>query len=358
MTFVVAARTGEAQATVVDPLTLTIPSGISNNHTGILVVNTDGTSVTLTTPSGWTQIGTVEQGSGNSQMFVYKRSLVSGDVGATITMDFSGTVRCGAIFHAYSGRDTASVTTSVNTSATAVGTYDIPTATVAAGSDLAGFAMRRRSGVAPASITMPAGYTAPTTATGTYFNNYATGVNTFGASAYQQNVSAGSQGGGTASNTAATNIGYTLLVVLPALVTNVSPTANAGANQVNIEPYTPVTLVGTDSDTDGSVVTRAWTQTPVGGVPTVTLSGTGASRTFEAPGTLGGVGIDFVYTVTDNGGATASDNMVVSVLAVTDRAVIGGAEVPMKIMTVKSANFMSTESNDILTVETGDPILL
>lgn len=109
---------------------------------------------------------------------------------------------------------------------------------------------------------------------------------------------------------------------------NTPPTVNAGADQINLEPWATVTLTGTDSDGDGTIASRAWAQT---GGPAVSLTGSGAARTFEAPGTLAGTTLTFQYSATDDDGATATDTMTVTVLPVTERAVIGGVEVPMRI---------------------------
>lgn len=50
---------------------------------------------------------------------------------------------------------------------------------------------------------------------------------------------------------------------------NAAPTANAGPDQANVEPWSTVTLSGSDSDSDGTVASRAWAQTA--GAPTVRL---------------------------------------------------------------------------------------
>jgi hypothetical protein len=115
----------------------------------------------------------------------------------------------------------------------------------------------------------------------------------------------------------------------PSLVPNVPPTADAGADQVDIEPYTTVTLSGSDSDSDGTVVTRTWAQTAG---TSVALSGAStATATFTAPGTIAGETLTFSYTVEDDGGDDATDSCSVTVLPVTERAAIGGVEVPMQI---------------------------
>lgn len=118
-------------------------------------------------------------------------------------------------------------------------------------------------------------------------------------------------------------------VLPPEGASNTAPTANAGLDQTGVEPWNPVVLTGSDSDSDGTVTGRAWAQTA--GSPTVTLTGSGASRTFTAPGTVAGTTLTFTYTVTDSGGATASDPMTVTVLPATERAVIGGVEVAMQV---------------------------
>ena len=93
---------------------------------------------------------------------------------------------------------------------------------------------------------------------------------------------------------------------------NASPIVSAGADQIATAGAT-VTLTGADSDTDGTISSRSWTQT--GGTPTVTLSGSGNTRTFTMP--IGAPTLTFTYSVTDNDGATSSDTVVVSGAAPT-----------------------------------------
>lgn len=112
--------------------------------------------------------------------------------------------------------------------------------------------------------------------------------------------------------------------------TNVTPTANAGPDRLDVEPWAPVTIGGLDSDPDGTIASIAWTQ--IAGPATPLSSTTVASPTLTAPGTLAGTTLTYRKTVTDNGGATSPpDDVSVTVLPVTERAVIGGVEVPMQI---------------------------
>lgn len=150
---------------------------------------------------------------------------------------------------------------------------------------------------------------------------------------YKAQPTAGATGsivGGSATTT--TNYTVTLVGVIPGVAANSPPTANAGADQANVEPWSIVTLTGTDSDSDGTIATRSWTQ--ISGSPTVALSGTGATRTFIAPGTLAGATLGFRYSVTDSGGATTIDDMTVTVLLAPERIMVSGSWVPARISLV------------------------
>jgi hypothetical protein len=120
----------------------------------------------------------------------------------------------------------------------------------------------------------------------------------------------------------------------PYSATNAVPTCDAGLDLSDLEPYTSVTLSGTDADSDGTIVTRTWRQ--ISG-PTVTLTGNGATRSYIAPGTLAGMSLIFGYKVIDDSGASSAESTVThSVLSSTDRAVVGGAEVPMQVKPIIS----------------------
>lgn len=124
----------------------------------------------------------------------------------------------------------------------------------------------------------------------------------------------------------------------PYSASNQLPTCNAGNDLADIEPWTSQTLVGTDNDPDGTVASRAWRQ--ISGT-TVTLSGTGSTRTYVAPGTLAGATLVFGYQVTDNqGGLSTEDTVTHTILAATERAVIGGVEVPARTVVVQGGQLV------------------
>ena len=119
----------------------------------------------------------------------------------------------------------------------------------------------------------------------------------------------------------------------------IPPTSNAGTDQGGIEPLSVVTLTGSDNDSDGTVAARIWRQ--VSGT-TVSLSGSGANRTYSAPATLSGTSLVFGYKVTDNAGLDSDESIVThTILPVTERAVSGGIEVPLAIRSGLTWNVQS-----------------
>ncbi len=95
---------------------------------------------------------------------------------------------------------------------------------------------------------------------------------------------------------------------------NMAPVANAGTAQT-VNEQASVTLNGTgSSDSDGSISRFQWAQTSG---PGVTLTNaTVASPSFTAPAVAADTDLAFRLTVTDNGGATDSETVSVTVRAV------------------------------------------
>lgn len=90
---------------------------------------------------------------------------------------------------------------------------------------------------------------------------------------------------------------------------NVAPTANAGTDAVITLPFNSVSLIGMDSDTDGTIVSRIWSQSSGPVLQSFTNTNTAnASAVFNQSGTY-----VFTYTVTDDKGAIASDTLTVTV---------------------------------------------
>ncbi len=92
--------------------------------------------------------------------------------------------------------------------------------------------------------------------------------------------------------------------------TNQAPTANAGAD-ITVTEGELVELSGSGTDTDGTISSYSWTQ--VGGT-NITLSSTNTATTsFTAPATTSSLQITLRLTVTDDDGASDSDDIIITV---------------------------------------------
>ena len=97
---------------------------------------------------------------------------------------------------------------------------------------------------------------------------------------------------------------------LPSCLDNQPPVVNPGPEQF-VNAGSVVMLMGSGSDPDGEIVSYQWAQT---GGPTVSLSVTDqALSSFTAPDVDMPVTLTFRLTVTDDDGATASDEVSVTV---------------------------------------------
>jgi predicted esterase len=100
---------------------------------------------------------------------------------------------------------------------------------------------------------------------------------------------------------------------------NAAPTANAGSDKTITLPTASLTLSGSASDSDGSIAAKSWTK--VSG-PAATLTNT-TSLNLQLSALVEG-SYTFRLTVTDNDGATASDDVKVTVNPLVDGGNRGG----------------------------------
>lgn len=303
------------------------------------VVGSSGTATTTITDTGdggWTQLNTPNPDvvATNTNVALFAKKLSANDVGKTLTMTSSvGGIRYPGMAIAMSGRTTVADIILTRTQDVDGGTTIIPggVTTPVDGYDILSLMFSRAALTTALSITtIGSGHTKRAEAS----TAFAASPNFAATVSSNENLTAGS-GRGSATHTynqaVAQNISYVL--GLKAAPVGTAPVANAGADQIDVEPYTTVTLVGTDTDVENNVTTRVWTP-PAG----VTLdAGSGATRTARMPGTIAGADYVFTYTATDATGLSGSDTVTVSVLPVTERVARGGAWIPVEVRNFSAA---------------------
>ncbi|TWX63428.1 DUF1566 domain-containing protein [Colwellia demingiae] len=98
------------------------------------------------------------------------------------------------------------------------------------------------------------------------------------------------------------------ITVLPE---NIVPSVNAGVDQT-VDKKTAVSLSGSAVDSDGTIVSYAWTQTA--GTTVTLTNATTESTSFTSPDVTLLATLSFTLTVTDNRGGSSSDSINIKVL--------------------------------------------
>jgi hypothetical protein len=111
-------------------------------------------------------------------------------------------------------------------------------------------------------------------------------------------------------NAGATSYANVVITVNSAPAANQPPTVNAGTAQTITLPTSSVQLSGTAPDPDGTIASYSWTQ--VSGPVTASFSNAAAAATTASGLTTAG-SYTFRLTATDNAGATAYANVVITV---------------------------------------------
>jgi len=91
---------------------------------------------------------------------------------------------------------------------------------------------------------------------------------------------------------------------------NAPPDSLAGDDLI-VLPQNQVTLSGSGSDADGTIISYHWTQTD--GEPVELISADTATATFIVPSIVQNTDLVFSFTVTDDEGASDTDNLIVTI---------------------------------------------
>ena len=335
--FVAAASSSNSSSTT--SISATVPAGAT---TGTLIVAITcaerGIVPTWTGVSGWTDILAVADGT-NIAVRISWKIAQAGDASATLNATVGSGRRMAMGILVFSGADSLTSVLSSSTTATAQAGGTTSNTTPSITPDEADCML--------VALNLAVKQSDPWVFNGSVSAPWTERIDECSSSASSANgaVYAATRllsGGGGASQTGALVTQNTNVLLFSATLSiepgsaNVAPTADAGADQSDIEAYTTVTVTGSDNDTDGTVVTRTWRViSTTNGAPTPTLNGSGNSRTFKAPGAIAGTVVTLGYKVTDNGGLDSTEDIcTVAVLPVTERIVVGGVEVPLEVQVV------------------------
>lgn len=294
----------------------------------------DGSGASLTdtfTTAGWQAVNASAVGS-SIGLHVWQKTAVAGDASSTLTVTSSvdgvSSYKRTFVVVAMAGARMGNTGGALETAAGTAHTAPAETAVSASAWVLNAFADRGSPG--------STGFTLPGNLTALQSYAHAGGAAVTSVVAYDDLVGSGSVGGNTATGTLSTASAAMATVVLePGAGLNPPPTVNAGADQVGIEPWSTVTVGGTDTAQGAATVASTLWQQISGADVTGSLSSTSTSSvTFTAPPTIPGATLVLQKTVTDSTGVSNSDQVQVVVLPVTERVVIGGVETPMRVFRV------------------------
>lgn len=221
---------GDAQATQVTSLAITLPTVLTGDRL-IVVVNSSNSAMAFgTLPSGTVVKDGPRALSTSQATAVLEKSLSAGDSGTSFSVPWGTAARVTLQWSIW--RDAAtSVVDAPTVDAAATGTFVIPTVTgVTAGSTRIGVTLRRRSGASANTTNTPAGYTAGTEAR----TAYAAGVNVFGQSGYVLSSAAGTVGGESFTTGGVTSIGHTYHIILPPSAPTTLADLRVGASTVGL----------------------------------------------------------------------------------------------------------------------------
>lgn len=124
-----------------------------------------------------------------------------------------------------------------------------------------------------------------------------------------------------------------------------APDANAGSDQT-VEERTEVTLDGSaSSDSDGTIVAYTWSQ--IAGVPSVDIAAANSAQaTFQAPDVTENTIFEFQLLVEDDGGATDTDTIAVTVVPVSNMPPTASISVPAVAEERSTINLDGSLSSD------------
>lgn len=303
--------------------TIDLPSGIPSGSTAyITLVVSGGALPTVTGFSGWTARETPSSHTSTGDVWLYSKTVGSGDSGDTVTGSLSATQKWHAIAVVVDGlEDKAPVFTQTSSLSSTPGVPAITPVTNDC-TDVVVVGLIGGSGTGALAMTPPSGFTEDVE------DSSASGGNEVAVYAAHKVLSgqAGVSQGSTTLGVSPTARAYAFRVTVKPAVT---AEANAGPDQT-VSAYATVLLDGTGS-TQANLTTYTWTQTAG---PTVTIETTIAGvATFTAPATVAGASLTFQLVTTDNVGHNSSpDSVTITVQPHTTFHLASGGPQPVRLL--------------------------
>jgi hypothetical protein len=236
---------GDGQSSSTSSLTITVPTTgaggtVAAGDYATIVVSCTTTTASLTTPAGWTLADGPLLAAAQT-VWRLSKTLVAGDLGATVTLTLSGSRRVQAVMLVASGVNAAAVTASSAIETTWTTSPTLPTMTgVPSGALVLAVLARRRSDTPAAALDMPVSMTE----VGAVASGFGSSPELSSLAGWLVTSSAGSVSGVGASSPSSSGVNYS--IVLPATV--------AGGSGVTV---TGATMTGTGSMPAGTVTASA-----------------------------------------------------------------------------------------------------
>lgn len=288
-------------------ITLTKPSNIANGDLLVAALYWRNASGTPTPPSGWSLLGVLNTTFETFGLYAKPIPTASGEPADYAWSINTGTQRIAGVMCRVLGANLSAVQDSYGSLAAYTGTTSVvlpAVTTVAADTLLVGYAINNAN-----TTGTPSAFTGPgsMTTVGTVSADNGTSATSSIWVGSQVLSAAGATGTRTATmSPAAANSGG-IMVAITGIPAATSPPDLGPARTVNSQDSVTVTASIT-----GTVSAWAWSQTAG---PTVTLSGSGASRSFTAPATMDGAAITLQAIATIGGVDSPAGSVTVSVRA-------------------------------------------
>jgi PKD repeat protein len=284
-----------------------VPNTTATGDALLMFVSWPNTATSASVPAGWHLLG--KDVSSPLESDVYYKTAGAGDVGATVPVTFGAAIKNSVTIADYSGADSATIESVAKSADSNTASHTSPTAPVTIDGSLAVSYWTDKSATTTA-WTTPAGVVADATFydTGSSFVTSLLGHSS-------SVVDTGTYGGKTATTNAPSGKGaaWTILLGPAGSTPNQPPTASFTSNCGGLACTFDASA---SDDADGSIASYSWNfgdSSPSGSTAT-------PAHTYANPGTY-----PVTLTVTDNEGATTTQEHDVTVSAAAQPISFGGA---------------------------------